>query len=120
MATNKQRIAVVVAWLAETYPTPHRVEVRLIPKLKREGTRLDGYAYWESSRRCQMLLLRKEQTFTAMLDTLAHEWAHLVHMPNNRQHSRRDLRPHDPLTGWGYTYAAIYSDLFDHPLRFTA
>lgn len=116
---NRDRVLAVVEWLKGAYPTPHAVLVKLAPKLRDEhGKRLCGYSYWDSTRRCQVLEIDTTMTFAEQLETLSHEWSHLVHMPNNRQHARRDLRPHDPLTGWGTTYAAIYSDLFDEPSRF--
>ena len=102
--------------MAEHYPTPYPVTVRVVHRLRdhRTGEPLVGFSYCEGKR---MFIELKVAPLATMLETLAHEWAHLVHAPYHRQERRRDLREHDPLTGWGNTYASIYSDLFDYPER---
>lgn len=113
---NLPRLAKAAAWLAEHYPTPYPVTVSLVKGLRdhHTGEPLWGSAYCKGKR---MFIELKPGAFATMVETLAHEWAHLVHAPYHRQERRRDLREHDPLTGWGNTYASIYSDLFDHPER---
>ena len=114
--SNRQRVAAVSEWLSKAYPTPYPVTVKLVPGLKDGKVALLGHSYRRG--RKQFIDLRAGLSWGILIETLVHEWAHAVHVPHERVEARRDLRPHDPLTGWGNTYAAIYSDLFDEPMRF--
>lgn len=115
--TNALMIQAASEWLSEHYPTPYPVQVRLLKDIRDEhGERLLGHSYSRGKR--LFIDIRMGRKLDEMLETLAHEWGHLVHLPFTRQESLRKLRQHDPLTGWGNTYAAIYSDFFDDPPRF--
>lgn len=90
--TLKNRIKQVEMWLNENFPTPYPVVVKWCPKIaadKHESAAVKRIGYYGEcgySDRTIVIRIssRKNRSIDSALDTLLHEWAHAVTMPNER------------------------------------
>lgn len=79
----KQRVAQVEAWLREHFPTPYPVIVRWSPRIAGDCF---GDCYWSSPNVVVRLSGRRCRERAIAIETLLHEWAHAIVMPNERLH----------------------------------
>lgn len=116
--SKRERILRFAAWLKEHYPVAYPVQVRFVKDLRdSDGERIFGHSYRVG--RKLFVDLHTHLSLWSTAEVLAHEWAHLVHLPFDRLEYRKiRLRPHEPATGWCVTYGSIYSDFNDKPVRF--
>lgn len=121
-ATVRQRIAQMVTWLEANHPTPYPVEVKWVPKIAAArddspAARKAGYVgscYWDRGKiRIRLSTRLCGRSFGVAYDTLRHEWAHAVVMPNERvyRHPARNKSEHPD--EWGVAYARIYRGWVD-------
>lgn len=95
--TNEHRWKRTVEWLRLRFPSTVPVKVRRIP-LRHYS--VDGDCCFTG--KDYRIRIEKNQPFSAQMDSLFHEWAHVLSwlaMPGESDHSG----------SWGLAYAAIYS-----------
>ena len=123
MATVRHRILQQTAWLRENFATPYPVVVEWAHKIAadpkdRPAIRESGYVgecYWRSPVIAIRLSKRLCRTLVVAQDTLNHEWAHAIVMPNQRVHAHRVRQgdtPEHP-DEWALAYGRIYRAWID-------
>ncbi len=99
---KKERVTQIAAWLAEHYPPvggePYLKWIPSFPeddKDTRYCAHVDNYTI--------VLSEKANHTWYTAIDTLLHEWAHLLHGADTEEHG----------VEWGVQYAKIYSHYHD-------
>ena len=115
--TNHQRVEQVGRWLAEKFPTPYPVEIRVCSKVaaarnaspaeKKVGD--DGETYRVDRRIIVRVSSGARRYGSTMTGTLLHEWAHARTWRHEILEHKR--APHDD--EWGLAYVQIYRAFYD-------
>ena len=91
---RKQTLATVLSKLREKFPVDSKIVVRYKKACDPGTTMFDGETY--------TLIIANQGTLQAQIDSLLHEWAHVVAIEKARKHC----------AAWGECYAAILSACF--------
>jgi hypothetical protein len=115
--TMSQRKEVMVEWLSEEFPPPGPVRVRLVryiapipegdtPLSADMRTRGDFGECWSDRGRYYIdISLARVTTHDALIDTILHEWAHLLAVKGGKLERHRRSH-HD--AEWGISFARVY------------
>lgn len=93
-----------VCLLRKYAPPRCPVSIRTLPRLRRDGERLDGYAYAEGEPiERAVILINRNCSQVQAIDALIHEWAHVLDWSRNGFYSHEEHR-----ATWGEAYAITY------------
>lgn len=112
----------MVVWLEENHPTPYPVIVKWVPIVRADDDepaliKRGGYfgeTYWCVDRKKIVIELSRKRCreLVHMAETLLHEWAHAMTMPNDRLYRKNKRHmPHGP--AWGLAYSEVYTNWHD-------
>jgi hypothetical protein len=116
---------VLEEWLRENYPTPYPVEVRWSSKIAADrnepsSVRRRGYfgeCYWVEGKTIIRLSKLRLRQVSFVVDTLQHEWAHAMTMPNSRVEKALESRGknHEHPDEFWLALGRIYRAWWDDP-----
>jgi hypothetical protein len=92
--TTGQKWLRTIAWLRRNFPSHYNTTIRSVPTGKCHG-------YTEYDKCCFRIKIERRQSFYLRIDTLIHEWAHVLTWFGAETHE-------DHSSEWGLAYAKIY------------
>lgn len=117
----RKRLQQMAEWLRANHPTPYPVVVRWTPKIASDPSdpaelrKIGDFAecYWSKGRVIIRLSSRRCRSFHVASDTLLHEWAHAMTMPNSRleRHPARSHSHHGD--DWALAFGRCYRSWVD-------
>lgn len=93
--TTKQKWLRTIAWLRRNFQIDCMVYVKSTPLKKMHG-------YTQCEIRYYQIVVNRKQSFALRVDTLIHEWAHVI------SGFEREIHNNDHNAEWGLAYARIY------------
>jgi hypothetical protein len=92
--TTTQKWLRTIAWLRRNFPPVSAAYIKSVPMKKHHGYTELEVGYFQIKINCK-------QSFSLRIDTLIHEWAHVLTWFGAETHE-------DHSTEWGLAYAKIY------------